>query len=67
MITGGVSDAVFLESEEAYVRARTGGEAKVRASKFIEARSSTGGQIYFRGNPQKTDLGSSLGGTVEFR
>ena len=62
--TGGEIDARDLDSNEVYVKAGTGGRARVRALKLIDARSSMGGHVSYSGNPEIRDHNSSLGGTI---
>lgn len=62
--TGGEIDALDLDCEEVYVRAGTGGRARVRALKLIDARSSMGGHVSYSGNPETRDQNTSLGGTI---
>jgi len=62
--TGGEIDARDLDSKEVYVKAGTGGRARVRALKLIDARSSMGGQVSYSGNPEIRDHNTSLGGTI---
>jgi len=65
--TGGVLNAFYLESEDVYIKAHTGGIAEVRANQSIEAKSGTGGSITYRGRPQIRDLNTSLGGSISGR
>jgi len=62
--TGGEIDARDLDSNEVYVKAGTGGRARVRALKLIDARSSMGGYVSYSGNPEIRDHNASLGGTI---
>lgn len=60
---GGV-DAFDLEAEQAKVRASSAGNAKVTATKEIDANASSGGSIRYRGNPERSQTDSSSGGSV---
>jgi len=62
--TGGEIDARDLDSNEVYVKAGTGGRARVRALELIDARSSMGGHVTYTGNPEIRDHNASLGGTI---
>ena len=63
--SAGDIDAYRLESETVHVRTSSAGSAKVNASKELEAHASSGGSIRYRGNPTKTNLDSSSGGSVK--
>ena len=65
--TGSQLDAFYLESNDVYIKAHTGGTAEVRANKSIEARAGTGGSITYRGRPEIRDINTSLGGSVSSR
>ncbi len=62
--TGGEIDALELDCKEVYVKAGTGGQARVRALELIDARSSMGGHVSYTGNPEIRDHNTSLGGTI---
>jgi len=62
--TGAQIEAYRLESEYAYIKAVTGGEAEVHASEMIEASAHTGGQVDYRGNPKKVRVNDRLGGDI---
>ena len=62
--TGAQIEAYRLESEYAYIKAVTGGEAEVNASEMIEASAHTGGQVDYRGNPKKVRVNDRLGGDI---
>ena len=61
---GGV-DAYNLESEIVSARASSAGSIKVSVTKELAAHASSGGDIRYRGNPSKTNTGSSSGGSVK--
>jgi len=65
--TGSVLDAFYLESDDVYVKAHTGGSAEVKANKSIDAKAGTGGSITYRGRPEIRNVNSSLGGSVSSR
>lgn len=62
--TGGIFDGVNLTSSTAYVRAALGGEATVYATQRLEARTNTGGEVSYRGDPEKLYTKTFLGGNV---
>ena len=62
--TGGIFDGVNLTSETAYARAALGGEAAIYATQRLEARTNTGGEISYRGEPEKIYTKTFLGGNV---
>ena len=63
--SAGNIDAYNVESEKVQARASSGGSIKINASVEIEAHASSGGSIRYRGNPSKTNTGSSSGGSVK--
>ncbi|MES2731848.1 MAG: head GIN domain-containing protein [Bacteroidota bacterium] len=62
--TGGQLNAKNLSSETVNIRTNTGGNAEVAASKSLEASAGTGGNIRYKGNPAKSDINTSLGGSI---
>ena len=62
--SGGTYSAYLLEADSSYVKASTGGKAKVKAEKFIEAISNSGGFIGYIGDPASDFAKTSLGGEV---
>ena len=63
--SAGDIDAYNLECEEVKAAASSAGSIKVSASKSLDARASSGGDIRYRGNPLKTNTDSSSGGSVK--
>jgi Putative auto-transporter adhesin, head GIN domain len=63
--SAGDVDAYNLESEIVSAQASSGGSVKVSVSKELEGHASSGGSIKYRGNPTKTNTGSSSGGSVK--
>lgn len=63
--SAGDVDAYRLESESVHARASSAGSIKVTATKELDARASSGGDVRYRGNPMKTNTDSSSGGTVK--
>ncbi|MBI1768017.1 MAG: DUF2807 domain-containing protein [Bacteroidetes bacterium] len=63
--SGGEVDAYKLESETVKASASSGGDAKISVSKDLEAHSSSGADIRYRGNPSRTNTHSSSGGSVK--
>ena len=62
--SAGEVDAYELVANTVKVKAVTGGSAKVNVVKEIEAKASTGADIRFRGNPERSNTSSSTGGSV---
>lgn len=60
---GGV-DAYDLEAEIVRVDASSGAEAKVHATKELDAEASSGASVRYRGNPTKSRTDTSSGGSV---
>ena len=57
--------AYDLNSEVAIVSASSAGNAKVMASKKIEADASSAGSIRYKGNPEKVNIHSGSGGSTK--
>ncbi|PMD99228.1 MULTISPECIES: head GIN domain-containing protein [Siphonobacter] len=63
--TGGEVHAFNLTSEDAFVKANTGGVARITTTKRLDANAGTGGAVRYKGNPAKKNINSSLGGEVK--
>ena len=63
--TGGQCDCEKLETQRAYVKANTGGQAKVYVSEFLEASANTGGGVKYAGNPRSIETKELMSGRVE--
>ena len=63
--SAGSLDAYNLDCETVNISASSAGSAKVSVSKELEAEASSGGSVRYRGNPTKTNTGSSSGGSVK--
>ena len=62
--TGGIVEAQNLDTERTDVSINAGGEAEVKASKYVKARTKAGGEITIHGKPETTDKKSILGGSI---
>jgi hypothetical protein len=62
--TGGTYSAYELEARDSYVKAVTGGKAKVTAHRVIDAQSNLKAFIGYKGNPVSSNLNTSLGGEI---
>lgn len=63
--SAGDVDAYRLECESVRARANSAGSAKVTATKSLDAKASSGGDVRYRGNPMNTNTDSSSGGSVK--
>lgn len=63
--SAGDVDAYRLECENVRARASSAGSAKVTATRELDARATSGGDVRYRGNPLKTNTDSSSGGSVK--
>ena len=63
--SAGEIDAYNLTAESAEASASSGGSIKLNVSMGLDAHASSGGSIRYRGNPSKTNTGSSSGGSVK--
>lgn len=62
--SGSNIDAYKLISENTLVRASSGAEIDIFASKKLEAKASSGGDIDYKGSPKKMDSKTSSGGSI---
>ncbi len=62
--TGGTYSAYELESQDAHVKANSGGKAKVSASRIIDATANSKAFIGYQGNPVSTYIKTNLGGEI---
>jgi hypothetical protein len=62
--TGGVLQAMDLETVQTTVKITTGGEADVRASEFVDAKVRAGGNITIFGSPKQINKSTTLGGSI---
>jgi len=65
--SGSDVNAEKMNSETCSVRASSGSDVKVSASKKIEAHASSGSDITVYGNPIERDIEKSSGGSVRFK
>jgi hypothetical protein len=63
--TGGVYEAYELISEYADVVAASGGKAEVTVSNLLDAKVRFGGNIYYKGNPEKVNTRKIIGGHIK--
>jgi len=62
--SGSAIDAYNLKSEHVIVKATSGADIQTYASKKIEARATSGGAIYFKGNPAVVHKKTTSGGSI---
>lgn len=62
--TGGVLQAMDLETVQTVVKITTGGEADVRASELVDAKVRAGGNIMIYGSPKQINKSTTFGGTI---
>ncbi|MGQ1946660.1 GIN domain-containing protein [Geofilum sp. OHC36d9] len=58
-------DGLNLETGQAAAKANMGSKIYLWVTQKLEAKSATGGKIGYTGNPEKVEIKTSLGGTVE--
>lgn len=63
--TGGQFEGEDLKTESTEVSINAAGEARVNASKFVEARVRAGGSVFIYGNPKEIDQKTVLGGKIK--
>ena len=62
--TGGVLQAMDLQTVQTSIKITTGGEADVRASELVDAKVRAGGSITIFGSPKQVNKSTTLGGTI---
>ena len=62
--TSGTYSAYRLSAEESYVKALSGGKAKIIANQVLEAVANAKGYVGYKGNPNKINITTKLGGEV---
>ncbi len=62
--TGGVLQAMDLETVQTTIKITTGGEADVRASELVDAKVRAGGNITIFGSPEQINKNIALGGSI---
>ncbi len=63
--TGATYSAYELDAQDTYVKALSGGKAKVTANRIIDATSNLGGFVGYKGNPKSRFINSKIGGEIE--
>jgi hypothetical protein len=58
-------DGLNLETGQTVAKANMGSKINVWVTQKLEAKSATGGKIGYTGNPDKVEIKTSMGGTVE--
>jgi len=62
--SGGTYSAYELEARDTYVKASSGGKAKVAACRIIDATANSKGFIGYKGDPVSSFVKTSLGGEI---
>lgn len=62
--TGAQLQAYDLYSEDVFIKSSTGATAQVTATKRIDATAGTGGSISYKGQPERRDENTNLGGEI---
>jgi hypothetical protein len=62
--TGGVVEAMNLETVQTTIKITTGGEADIRASELVDAKVRAGGNITIFGSPKQINQKVTLGGSI---
>jgi len=65
--TGGIFSAKKLQTDEAYLKAVTGGVVRVSVADKVEAEAELGGEVYYYGDPEVWHTNTSLGGVIQGR
>jgi hypothetical protein len=62
--SGSAIDAYDLKSDNVIVKVTSGADIRTYASKKIEARATSGGAVYFKGNPTVVNKKTTSGGSI---
>ncbi len=62
--TGGSYEGFGLDCKTTYARAGTGGVVEVMAEEELDASANTGGEIIYKGNPEKLQTQTLISGTI---
>ena len=62
--TGGVLAGANFESDEAYMKMNTGGQAEIIVKNLLNANVNTGANLNYYGTPEKEELKTTLGGKI---
>lgn len=65
--SGGIVKARGLETSTTNVTISAGGEAEVKASQLVDAKTRAGGTVDIYGNPKTVNKKTTAGGTIEER
>lgn len=65
--SGGIVKARNLDTNTTNVAIKAGGEADVKASQLVDARTMAGGTIDIYGNPKQVNKKTTAGGSIEER
>ena len=63
--TGGILKAENLESANAKVAIRAGGEAYINATDLLDIKIRAGGDVFIYGNPKEVKENTALGGRIK--
>lgn len=63
--SGGTYESKEVNSKEAVVKASSGGHIAVWVDEKLEGKASSGASIHYHGNPKRTDVSSSSGGSIK--
>ncbi len=62
--TGGVLSGANFESDEAYMKMNTGGQAEIIVKNLLDANVNTGASLNYFGTPGKEEIKTTLGGKI---
>ena len=63
--TGGILEAMDLQTIQTTIKITTGGEADIRARELVDAKVRAGGNIMIFGSPQQINKKITLGGSID--
>jgi len=63
--TGGVYEAYDLITESADIVSASGGKVEVNITNLLDAKVRFGGNIYYKGNPEKVNSKKIMGGNIK--
>jgi len=63
--TGGIYEAYDLITENADIVSASGGKVEVNVTNLLDAKVRFGGNIYYKGNPEKVNSKKIMGGNIK--
>ena len=65
--SGGTYNAVLLKAENSKIKIKTGGEASVNSSEFVDVKIIAGGDLFIYGTPKNIKESKIIGGRIIYK